>query len=150
MKSKNVRSLKMKYQVSKVFTFEAAHRLIKNYTGKCSNNHGHSWVVKITVGSNTLDEKGMVIDFNELKRIKEWIDNQLDHATILWKQDPMVQYIEITGQRLFLTDNNPTSEAIAEIIFQKAIDLFENDQIKVESVEVSETCTSTAIVNRNH
>ncbi len=133
-------------EVSKTFTFEAAHRLLKDYKGKCSNNHGHSWIIKVTVGSDILDSKGMVIDFNELKRLKQWIDDTLDHTTILWKEDPMVEYIKKSNQRFFLTDDNPTSEKIGKIIFQKAIELFENNKIKVISVEVSETCTSTAII----
>jgi 6-pyruvoyltetrahydropterin/6-carboxytetrahydropterin synthase len=138
----------MKYLVSKVFTFEAAHRLIKNYTGKCTNNHGHSWVVRVELEADELDQKNMVIDFNEIKRLKVWIDETLDHTTILWREDPMCSFIQQSGQRLFITDDNPTSETIATIIFKKAQDLFENDKIKINLVEVSETCTSRATCKR--
>ena len=54
----------MRYSVCKTLTFEAAHRLLKDYSGKCSNNHGHSWVVDIEVEAEQLDEKGMVVDFD--------------------------------------------------------------------------------------
>jgi len=136
----------MKYSVSKDFTFEAAHRLMKNYTGKCNNNHGHSWLIKLHIEANNLDEKGMVIDFQEMKQLKTWIDENLDHTTILWEKDPMCDYIKSSNQRLFTTSGNPTSETIGEIILEQAILLFETSRIKVKCVEVCETCTSTAFV----
>lgn len=134
----------MKYTVSKEYTFEAAHRLLENYIGKCTNNHGHSWVIKLFVESNELDEKGMVIDFQEMKKLKNWIDDELDHTTILWEKDPMCDYIRNSGQRLFTTIGNPTSEKIGEIIFKEASHMFNNQTVKVICVEVSETCTSAA------
>lgn len=136
----------MKYTVSKEFTFEAAHRLLENYTGKCTNNHGHSWIIKVQVESNTLDSKGMVIDFQELKRLKNWIDDKLDHASILWEKDPMCDFIRQSGQRIFTTAGNPTSEHIGELILKIAKQMFENDVVKIRCVEVCETCTSAAIV----
>lgn len=134
----------MRYSVCKTLTFEAAHRLLKDYSGKCSNNHGHSWVVDIELETEQLDEKGMVLDFSELKRLKQWIDDTLDHSTILWEKDPMCEYIRYSGQRLFVTLENPTSEVIAKIIFEKAQELFANERIRVSSVVVYETCTSRA------
>ncbi|MGC8802192.1 MAG: 6-carboxytetrahydropterin synthase QueD [Bacteroidales bacterium] len=135
----------MKYSVSKTLTFEAAHRLLKDYSGKCTNNHGHSWVVEIAVEADQLDEKGMVLDFNELKRLKQWIDETLDHTTILWEQDPMCEYIRQSGQRLFVTQQNPTSEVIARIIFEKAQEMFGDERVTISSVTVHETCTSKAV-----
>lgn len=134
----------MKYIITKEFRFEAAHRLLKNYSGKCTNNHGHSWMVKLHLEGSNLDEKDMLIDFQELKALKTWVDDQLDHATLLWENDPMREYIQNSGQRLFLTKKNPTSEHIAEVILNEAIRLFENSRIKVACVEVNETCTTGA------
>lgn len=134
----------MKYVVTKEFRFEAAHRLLKNYTGKCTNNHGHSWLVRLHLEGTDLDEKDMLVDFQELKILKLWIDDQLDHATLLWENDPMCDYIRNSGQRIFVTAKNPTSEHIAEIVLTEAIRLFENARIKVMCVEVNETCTTGA------
>lgn len=136
----------MKYSVTKEFTFEAAHRLLKNYKGKCNNNHGHSWEIKLCVEAVSLDDKDMVIDFMEMKALKIWIDDNLDHASILWKGDPMCEYIESSGQRLYKMDENPTSETIGKAILEQAIKLFNNDRVKVKYVEISETCTTAAIV----
>ncbi|HEX2934591.1 MAG TPA: 6-carboxytetrahydropterin synthase [Bacteroidales bacterium] len=134
----------MKYIITKEFRFEAAHRLLKNYSGKCTNNHGHSWMVKLHLEGTNLDEKDMLIDFQELKALKTWVDDKLDHATLLWEDDPMREYIQSSGQRMFLTKKNPTSEHIAEVILTEAIRLFENSRIKVACVEVNETCTTGA------
>ncbi|MFA6412771.1 MAG: 6-carboxytetrahydropterin synthase [Syntrophales bacterium] len=134
----------MKYVISRIFKFEAAHRLLKNYTGKCTSNHGHSWLIKLHLEGDNLDEKDMLIDFQELKILKTWIDENLDHASLLWEKDPMCQYIKESGQRIYVTKKNPTSEHIAEIVLSEAIRLFENSRIKVQCVEVNETCTTGA------
>jgi 6-pyruvoyltetrahydropterin/6-carboxytetrahydropterin synthase len=136
----------MKYVVTKEFRFEAAHRLIKNYSAKCTNNHGHSWLVTLHLEGENLDEKDMLIDFQEMKVLKTWIDENLDHASLLWEQDPMCDYIRQTGQRIYTTVKNPTSEHIAEIILGEAIQLFEGKNLKVRCVEVNETCTTGAKV----
>jgi 6-pyruvoyltetrahydropterin/6-carboxytetrahydropterin synthase len=134
----------MKYIVTKEFRFEAAHRLLKNYSGKCTNNHGHSWLVRLHIEGLKLDEKDMLIDFQDLKILKSWIDDNLDHATLLWENDPMCEYIRNSGQRMYITAKNPTSEHIAEVILQEAMKLFDNTRIKVHCVEVNETCTTGA------
>jgi 6-pyruvoyltetrahydropterin/6-carboxytetrahydropterin synthase len=132
----------MKYIISKEFSFEAAHRLIRNYTGKCTNNHGHSWRVRLYLESTNLDNKDMVVDFQETKILKQWIDENLDHTTILWEQDPMCKYIQDTGQRIFITKKNPTSEHMAEIIMKKALQLFNTERVNVHCIELNETCTN--------
>jgi 6-pyruvoyltetrahydropterin/6-carboxytetrahydropterin synthase len=134
----------VKYQISKKFCFEAAHRMVKNYNGKCNNNHGHSWTVTLFIEGNKLDDKDMLIDFNETKKLGKWIDDNFDHASILWEKDPFVKYLQKEGHRVFVTKKSPTSEHIAEIILQKAREMFENKSIKVSGIEVSETCTAAA------
>ena len=134
----------MKYIITKQFKFEAAHRLLKNYSGKCTNNHGHSWLVTLHLEGTDLDEKDMLVDFQDMKILKTWIDENLDHASLLWENDPMCQYIRESGQRIYTTTKNPTSEHIAEVILKEAIRLFENSRIRVQCIEVNETCTTGA------
>ena len=132
----------MKYILNKTFTFEASHRLIKNYNGKCRNNHGHTYKVVLRLEGKTLDEKDMLIDFYETKILKNWIDEVLDHSTLLWEKDPMIKYMQESHQKLLITKKNPTAEHIAELIMQKAIETFQDKRIKVNSIEINETCTS--------
>lgn len=70
----------MKMMVVKQFKFEAAHNL-PGYNGKCSNIHGHSYLLEIGVEGFVNSKTGMVMDFSRLKEItsREIVDI-LDHA----------------------------------------------------------------------
>ncbi|MCG8699481.1 MAG: 6-carboxytetrahydropterin synthase [Bacteroidales bacterium] len=132
----------MNYVLKKIYTFEAAHRLIKNYSGKCNNNHGHSYRVAIEIEATELDNRDMVIDFNETKILKQWIDDNLDHASILWKEDPLIPLLKQLNNKLFITEESPTSEYLAKIILEKSMEIFNSERVKVRSIEINETCTS--------
>ncbi|RTZ73194.1 MAG: 6-carboxy-5,6,7,8-tetrahydropterin synthase, partial [Candidatus Neomarinimicrobiota bacterium] len=50
----------------------------------CLNIHGHSYKVEVTVGSDTLNEQEMVIDFYHIKAaLKDLIDNQISNHYLL-------------------------------------------------------------------
>ncbi|MEM4248383.1 MAG: 6-carboxytetrahydropterin synthase, partial [Candidatus Nanoarchaeia archaeon] len=69
-----------------------------------------------------LDDSGMLADFGEIKRkIQEWIEENLDHAVILNKRDPLAKILSELGEKLFLTESNPTAETIARTILEQAI-----------------------------
>lgn len=132
--------------VTKELKFEAAHRLVNDYPGKCKNNHGHSWVVFVTVGlleGRQLNPYGFVKDFGDFKPLKQWIDDTLDHATMVSNEDtPFIIWLENNNQRYFVTDGNPTSERLSKIIFYKASELLDDTNCKVVEVRIKETCTS--------
>lgn len=137
---------KIKYLLSKEFTFSAAHRIINNYSGKCTNLHGHTWTVIIYLEGYELDNRNMLMDFNEIKVINQWIAENLDHSAILWEKDPMLPSFREHSQKVFSTRSNPTSEHLASLILEKAIEYFNNSKVRVESVEVKESCTASARV----
>ncbi len=65
-------------QVSKEFTFDSAHHL-HCYEGKCKNLHGHTYKLQVIM-SGKVDERGLTIDFADIKRItKERVIDRLDH-----------------------------------------------------------------------
>lgn len=136
----------IRYLLSKEFKFNAAHRIIENYSGKCTNFHGHTWTVVIYLEGNELDNRNMLLDFNEIKVINKWIAENLDHSSILWEKDPMLPYFKENSQKVFVTKSNPTSEHLARLILEQAMDYFNTDRIRIESVEVKESCTSSARV----
>lgn len=104
------------FGVSREIDFCYGHRLL-NYAGKCRYLHGHNGRVVITVAQETLDERGMVLDFSDIKRVvTTWIDENLDHRMILQRDDPLVPILQGMGEPLYLLDVNPTAENIARLI----------------------------------
>jgi 6-pyruvoyltetrahydropterin/6-carboxytetrahydropterin synthase len=105
------------FRVSRTIDFCYGHRLL-NYNGKCKHLHGHNGRAIITVGAPRLDERGMVLDFSDIKQVvSRWIDEHLDHRMLLQRTDPAVPALQQLGEPLFLMDVNPTAENIARLIF---------------------------------
>ena len=111
------------YRVIKRIDFCYGHRLL-NYEGKCRHLHGHNGRVEIELIGERLDERGMVADFGDIKRVmKQWIDENLDHRMILNRADPALEFIRASGEPHYVIDENPTAEAIARLIYVKAREL---------------------------
>ena len=104
------------FQVTRQIDFCYGHRLL-NYAGKCRFLHGHNGRAIITIEADSLDERGMVLDFSDIKRVVSgWIDDHLDHRMILHRDDPDVPVFHEMGEPMFLLDVNPTAENIARLI----------------------------------
>ena len=69
------------FEISVTREFAAAHRL-NNYQGPCSNLHGHTWKVQVSVRAQQLPASGMVIDFKDLKTALHGILQRYDHGLI--------------------------------------------------------------------
>ena len=122
--------------VSKEFTFDAAHHL-HHYEGKCKNLHGHTYVVIFGI-SGFVDERGLLIDFGEIKEIwKKEIEVHLDHRYLNETLPPM----------------NTTAENMVVWIFEKMEEAIKTrekqyDGARVEFVRLFETPTSYAEARR--
>ena len=111
--------------VLKIVTdFASAHSL-RNYHGDCSRLHGHNWGVEVMVYSNKLDEKGIAIDFREIKKQTKVVAKRLDH-----------QYLNEIKPFDAL---NPTAENIAKYFFDEVGLLINNEDVKVKEVTIWET-----------
>lgn len=84
------------YKVKKRLEISAAHRLELDYESKCTNLHGHNWIVDVYLKSKTLNSSGMIMDFT---LIKKKIIDKFDHKII---ND--------------IVDFNPTAENLAKHI----------------------------------
>lgn len=67
------------YYVRKRMEVSAAHRLDLSYESKCSQLHGHNWIITVECRARELNADGMVADFT---LIKNKIMNMLDHRVI--------------------------------------------------------------------
>ena len=129
------------FSISREIDFCYGHRLL-NYPGKCRHLHGHNGRAIITLEGSGLDERGMVLDFAEIKQIvSRWIDDNIDHRMLLNRDDPIVPMLQEMGEPLFLMDANPTAENIAKLIF----DLVAQHGFPVVEVRLWETprCSAT-------
>jgi 6-pyruvoyltetrahydropterin/6-carboxytetrahydropterin synthase len=119
------------YRLAKKFRFEAAHKLTY-HDGKCARLHGHSWRgMVIVTGPNLVavgPKRGMLIDYGDLsKLLHPLIEDCLDH-----------RYLNDT-----LDTEDPTSEFVAWWLYSKLVAKLP-DGVKLESVIIEETCTSSA------
>ena len=77
------------FRISKEFHFSASHQLHGLPEGhQCARLHGHNYIIRVTLASETLNEVGFVQDYGDLKPIGKWIDETLDH---IW--DNLGQYL---------------------------------------------------------
>ncbi len=107
------------YRVTRQIEFCYGHRLI-NYEGKCRHLHGHNGLAVVTLEGPSLDDRGMLVDFGEIKRkLQSWIDAELDHNMLLHRDDPILPVLRERGERVFVMDLNPTAESIARLIYDQ-------------------------------
>ena len=128
------------FRVAREIEFCYGHRLL-NYDGKCKYLHGHNGKAVIVLENESLDDRGMLVDFSDIKKeVATWIDLNLDHRMILNKADPFAQYFLQQGEPVFLIDANPTAENIAKLIF----DFARSQKLPVLEVSLWETFKSYA------
>ena len=131
------------FRVSQHLDFCYGHRLL-NYEGKCRYLHGHNGRAVITLEGLDLDNRGMLVDFGDIKRVvRTWIDNKLDHSMILHEADPMLPLFQQHQQPVFVIPHNPTAENIARVIFE----FTQQQGFPVVEVTMWETPNSSAVYN---
>ena len=67
------------YYISKRMEIAGSHSLTLDYESKCSNLHGHNWIITVYCKSKELNANGMVCDFS---KIKNDIHGKLDHKNL--------------------------------------------------------------------
>lgn len=135
------------YTVTKEFKWDSAHRLF-GHKGKCVNCHGHTYRAAVTLSSTDLNEMGMVIDFYDLKKIQQMLDDKWDHATLINSQDKVFKtFLKKNKFKHFIfQDANPTAENMCSYLFRKIGETLP-DRVCVENITVWETPTTYASYN---
>ncbi len=128
------------FRVTQHIDFCYGHRLL-NYDGKCRNLHGHNGRAVVVLEREQLDERGMIVDFSEIKKsLRGWIDQHLDHRMILCENDPVLSSLQMLNEPIYVIPVNPTAENIAKLIFDYA----KSQGFPVKEVTVWETTDSHA------
>ncbi len=114
------------YQVRIEIIFDSGHRLL-DYQGKCAFPHGHTYRAEVFLSSASLDARGLVFDFTELKdRIKAWIDANWDHAFLANSRDTelIAGLAPLAKGRLYqFQGENPSCEVMSRELFMKVAEL---------------------------
>jgi 6-pyruvoyl tetrahydropterin synthase/QueD family protein len=114
----------MRVELTKSYTFEAAHRLPNVPADhKCARMHGHSFRVEVAVAGEVDAHTGWLIDFADITAVVEPILKQeLDHRTLN----------DVAGLE------NPTSEMLCVWLWKRFKPLLHG----LTEITVHETCAA--------
>jgi 6-pyruvoyltetrahydropterin/6-carboxytetrahydropterin synthase len=86
----------------------------------CHFVHGYAIAVSFVFEANTLDNKGWVVDFGDLKDLKAWLQAMFDHKFVVATDDPHIEYFR-KGDELGVLDLVEVAgvgcERFAELIY---------------------------------
>ena len=113
-------------EITKSFTFDAAHRLPVYGEGhKYTRMHGHSFAVEVTLSGEPDSETGWVADFEQVSAAIAGVRDQLDHQTLN----------EVEGLE------KPTLENICAWIAERLSGEFANlSAVRVSRPSIGESC----------
>jgi 6-pyruvoyltetrahydropterin/6-carboxytetrahydropterin synthase len=121
--------------------FDSSH-FLANYDGKCANIHGHRWEVEVEVASEVLikdgEQKGMVVDFGDLKKYLRGMLDEFDHALIIETnsmRDLTLKCLIEDGFKVIEVPFRPTAEHFAKYFY----DRMESEGFGMHQVTVYET-----------
>ena len=114
--------------------FSAAHFVVGHT--RCEHLHGHNWEVKVVVEGEP-DERGLVVDFNELAAMLSELCNRYDHrvlipernrAVSIRREDDCVRILVHQREFCFPAEdvvlvpvNNITVERMASILLEELV-----------------------------
>jgi 6-pyruvoyl-tetrahydropterin synthase len=161
------------HDVQRTIDIHYAHR-IPRHTGKCAGLHGHRGTLEVTLtGPLELSgpATGMVTDFAAIDSILNiHVKSPFCHATILWREDPLIEAVlqwgarlhraevisaddedgqieEIVGSfgRFMCLPKPPTAEYLAYLFFTLLDPVFRIREVRLTRVKFWETAHSVAI-----
>ena len=114
----------MRVELTKEFTFEAAHRLPQVPPDhKCARMHGHSFRIEVVVAGEIDPVLGWLVDYADITAaVEPMIRTELDHRTLN----------DVAGLE------NPTSELLAVWLWGRIAPRLAG----LAAITVAETCTA--------
>lgn len=129
------------YYLKASASFDSAH-FLHGYEGKCSNIHGHHWIIEGKFSGECLQKegnhRGMLLDFGDVKKAVRELAENYDHALIYEEHTLRPNTAEALLSEGFLLISvkfRPTAENFARCFFEK---LYERG-LPVVGVTVYET-----------
>ena len=139
-------------RIAKRFRWEGAHRL-PWHDGLCKSLHGHSYTMFVEIEGEP-DERGMLMDFKDLKLCLFDLIEAWDHATMVALDDTELRnVVESRDWKHFILPYDTTAENIciyaAEYLIQNSETVLRSHGIRSVRVRVSETETCYAEAERH-
>ena len=139
-------------KVAKRFRWEGAHRL-PWHEGSCSNLHGHSYRMVVEL-EGIPDERGMLIDFKEIKRVLGPLVDDFDHATLVAESDEtLLSIVKGAGWKYYVLPFDSTSENLCSYVIdylgQNGYAALIRHNVSAISVRLEETETCYAEMSRS-
>ena len=139
------------YYLTAEASFDGAH-FLSGYEGKCSNLHGHRWRVILKIKSDELkpdgQQRGMVVDFGDVKAVLKEETDFFDH-TFIYEKDTLkpttVAALNDEGFLMRIVDFRPTAENFSKYFYDRFTDKYGFD---VAEVTVYETPNNMASYSR--
>lgn len=123
------------YEISKLFEWSASHILDGLPSGhQCGRLHGHNYQCRMVLRSPVLDHTGFVVDYGELRDVKSFIDNYLDHKHMAHTLVDS-QRFGIPPAEMYVLGVQVSAENLAHHLWQKFKPLYP----QLCRVEISET-----------
>ena len=114
-----------KWTVSTEIEFSSSHCL-EQYEGACSRVHGHNWVLRAYYEFDAVDERGLTVDYLDLKAgLEKVVLPKYDHVHL----NDIPPFDKLS----------PTSENLARELFRLCREELEFEGGRLAAVEVWET-----------
>lgn len=130
--------------------FPFAHRQ-PNHTGHCHLIHGHNWDFEFEFACDKTDVNNFVVDFGDLKWLREKLNDSFDHTLVLNEDDPWLSHLLVhnshlesaIGQRVakIVVVPNCGAEGLAEWLTKLVNDMIRHDHpsLQLRGVRVVRT-----------
>ena len=145
-------------KIVKIIQWDMGHRVL-NHRSICKGLHGHRYKAEICVSGDLVSdsgvsEEGMVVDFADIKFFsKEFIQEELDHAFMVWEKDEeLISFFNNSeGHKPVIVPFTPTAENVAAYIYLKLKNKFQDvykTGLQLHSVKLWETPSSFALYEK--
>ena len=131
--------------ITRRFEFARGYTLY-NHPPSCSNLHGHGCVAPVTVCAPSLDDKGMVGGFADLKAVVGgFIDANLDHRFVVHRDYPCSASLVELAPSVVTLNWRPQAENIASFLLRS---LEDHTPFNVEAITLGESSDCSASIRR--
>jgi 6-pyruvoyltetrahydropterin/6-carboxytetrahydropterin synthase len=108
------------FSVTQELHFCYGHRLL-GHPGKCGRLHGHNGILRLTLQAESIDERGMVADFDQIVSVmRRFLDERFDHRLLLQRDDPAGAALRAAGETFVALEVSPTAENLARLAYEHA------------------------------